>query len=527
MALALNTSDPLYPALTLLFCVDDDNTVKELRANVPCTVKPGVLLPNSVGAQSTTTPYGRSFRTMPGTSPYDFSKGVTFPEQLTNTNQPISVFIAFNRYNSDSSAQYFSCDMVGGSGPLVRMRPGGKLTSAVYPGVPTTGASTSGAITTAQNTVCLTRNAKGANSVFMYINGVIDPAFAGGLSNANNEFGVTDPPQKLSWIGGFPGYGWVSCDWVYVAIFVGTQLGAADVLRLHNSLTGNNNFALIAGGASQPLAFSGTVPAQSGTQGSAFAFSGPALSSYFSGGTPPYGYAVSSGTLPVGLSLSASTGVISGTPSAAGSATIVVRATDAAASPATADTNAFTITISAPTAPQIVTQPSNQTVTAPTTATFSVVATGGGLSYQWQRNTVAVPGATSASYTTPATSVSGGQANNGDSYRVVVSNAGGSVTSNAATLTVNAGVGGQVVSDVISNGSGTVLSNTPFSYSYFPGGRFGSLTGIAPREGTVTSDAGGRCTIGGLPSGSGILLLANRSTSASTDGVYYQAVMVA
>ena len=48
-----------------------------------------------------------------------------------------------------------------------------------------------------------------------------------------------------------------------------------------------------------------------------------------SGGTTPYSYAVTSGALPAGLSLNASTGLISGTPSATGASTFIVRATDA------------------------------------------------------------------------------------------------------------------------------------------------------------------------------------------------------
>src|SRR5205809_1062152 len=55
------------------------------------------------------------------------------------------------------------------------------------------------------------------------------------------------------------------------------------------------------------------------------------------------------------------------------------------------------------------------------------------LSYQWQKNATAISGATSASYTTPATT----SADNGAKFVVVVSNTAGSVTSNAATLTVN------------------------------------------------------------------------------------------
>ena len=86
-------------------------------------------------------------------------------------------------------------------------------------------------------------------------------------------------------------------------------------------------------------------------------------------------------------------------------------------------------------APSITTQPGSQTVTAGQTASFSVAATGTApLSYQWNKNGVAIPGATSSSYTTPATTSS----DNGAQFTVLVSNATGSVTSNAAILTVSA-----------------------------------------------------------------------------------------
>lgn len=85
-------------------------------------------------------------------------------------------------------------------------------------------------------------------------------------------------------------------------------------------------------------------------------------------------------------------------------------------------------------APAITTQPSNQTVGAGQTATFSVVATGTPpLSYQWQKGTSAIAGATSTTYTTPTTSLS----DSGSTFRAVVSNSAGTATSAAATLTVN------------------------------------------------------------------------------------------
>ena len=97
-----------------------------------------------------------------------------------------------------------------------------------------------------------------------------------------------------------------------------------------------------------------------------------------------------------------------------------------------------TLTVSAlAVAPSITSQPTNQTVTAGQTATFTVVATGTApLSYQWNKNGAAISGATSATYTTPATTSS----DSGAKFTVVVSNSAGSITSNAATLTVNGGV---------------------------------------------------------------------------------------
>lgn len=87
-------------------------------------------------------------------------------------------------------------------------------------------------------------------------------------------------------------------------------------------------------------------------------------------------------------------------------------------------------------APTISAQPANQTVSVGQTATFSVTASGNpSPTYQWQKNGSDISGASSASYTTPATTAS----DNGATFRVVVSNSAGSVTSNSATLTINSG----------------------------------------------------------------------------------------
>ena len=90
------------------------------------------------------------------------------------------------------------------------------------------------------------------------------------------------------------------------------------------------------------------------------------------------------------------------------------------------------------TAPSITTQPGNATVKAGETATFTIAASGTGLTYLWQidRNDgngwVNIDGATAASYTTSTVDISC----NGFKYQCVVSNSAGTDTSNTAVLTV-------------------------------------------------------------------------------------------
>jgi hypothetical protein len=81
----------------------------------------------------------------------------------------------------------------------------------------------------------------------------------------------------------------------------------------------------------------------------------------------------------------------------------------------------------------IATQPANQSVMVGQSATFSVTATGTApLAYQWQKNNANITGATAASYTTPPTIL----ADNGATFRAVVTSSAGIVQSNAAILTV-------------------------------------------------------------------------------------------
>lgn len=82
--------------------------------------------------------------------------------------------------------------------------------------------------------------------------------------------------------------------------------------------------------------------------------------------------------------------------------------------------------------PSIVTQPRAQSVTAGDYASFNVELRGSGsMSYQWQRDSVNIPGATSSTYMFRTT-----LADNGSRFRVLVQNSAGSVSSEQALLSV-------------------------------------------------------------------------------------------
>ncbi|HEV7523463.1 MAG TPA: hypothetical protein VGP92_00770, partial [Acidimicrobiia bacterium] len=88
-------------------------------------------------------------------------------------------------------------------------------------------------------------------------------------------------------------------------------------------------------------------------------------------------------------------------------------------------------------APTIVNQPSSIAALKGSPVSFTVAANGANtLSYQWRRNGINIPGATSTVLSLPAVSTGDNLAN----YSVVVTNGSGSVTSSNATLTV-VGVG--------------------------------------------------------------------------------------
>jgi pectate lyase/pectin methylesterase-like acyl-CoA thioesterase len=108
-----------------------------------------------------------------------------------------------------------------------------------------------------------------------------------------------------------------------------------------------------------------------------------------------------------------------------------------------------TLSVSSVVAPTVITtQPASQTVTEGQIVTFAVAAQGGSLTYQWKKGGADISGATSASLV-----LTGVQAEDQGAYSVVVTGTGGVVTSNNATLTVNARTVKTVFADTFAAGS--------------------------------------------------------------------------
>ncbi len=108
------------------------------------------------------------------------------------------------------------------------------------------------------------------------------------------------------------------------------------------------------------------------------------------GGTTPYTWSVTSGTLPAGLNLNASTGVISGTPTALANTTpLTFQASDSSSTQQTATVN-LTLTITA-TAPFTITTTSLPNGAVGMSYSQMLTATGGNVPYMWSITSGTLP----------------------------------------------------------------------------------------------------------------------------------------
>ena len=150
------------------------------------------------------------------------------------------------------------------------------------------------------------------------------------------------------------------------------------------------------------------------------------------------------GDIPPGITISGLSGdtvnaqalAFTGTPTAAGEYVMSIRAWRGQNKTELGGTPTFTYTINVTAAadepPTITTQPAPQTVSVGASVSFSVEAAGDPApTFQWQKDGADIGGATSATFTIASATLADVGA-----YAVVVTNAGGSVTSTGAMLTV-------------------------------------------------------------------------------------------
>jgi hypothetical protein len=148
--------------------------------------------------------------------------------------------------------------------------------------------------------------------------------------------------------------------------------------------------------------------------------------------------------------------------------------------------------------PGIVSQPASVRVSVGQTATFTVSVFGTApQSIQWQKNNVPISGATGTSYTTPATTI----ADNGATFRALVSNSVGSVTSASASLTVTVTGVTQTLAPptITAPANGATLSGTSATISWNSAAgaawyivRCEDLTGTTPPDARNSWSGSGR-----------------------------------
>jgi len=118
-------------------------------------------------------------------------------------------------------------------------------------------------------------------------------------------------------------------------------------------------------------------------------------------------------------------------------------------------------------APAITGQPATTSATEGATTTFGVAASGSALRYQWTRDGVAIAGATTASYTTPALAL----ADSGAAFAVVVYNGAGVAFSSPAVLTVTPAAAVTAATLVSVSSAGVVSNNRSTTPSISADGR--------------------------------------------------------
>ncbi|WP_267112368.1 putative Ig domain-containing protein [Xanthomonas sacchari] len=338
---------------------------------------------------------------------------------------------------------------------------------------------------------------------FTFVVGVTDAGSFGGshaytLSIASPTLAITPPTlpaaainasysQALSTSGGTAPYSYVLNAGTLPS---GMSLSAGGVLSGTPTTAGNFAFTVgvtDANAFTAAQAFTLTVASPTltlsppalpaGTAGSAYS---QALSA--TGGTAPYSYSLATGALPAGMSLSAA-GVLSGTPTQAGSFVFTATVTDSTAGVPGQASRSYTLSIAAPTLTPG--QPTLPAGTAGAAYNQTLSTSGGTAPYSYSVVSGALP--TGLSLTTAGVLSGTPSAAGSFAFSIKVSDANGFSATQAYTLTIASAV----PAPVAANDTGATLVDTALTLAV-TGNDTGSIDSIAiataPSHGTATVD---------------------------------------
>ena len=214
-----------------------------------------------------------------------------------------------------------------------------------------------------------------------------------------------------------------------------------------------------------------------------------------SGGTPPYTWSLSAGSLSAGLALSTS-GVISGTPTTAGSSTFSVQAADSGGQKAS---QSFSLSIAAATAPLSITTTSLANGTVGTVYSAALTASGGVQPCTWTLASGQLPAGLTLSASglisgTPTTAAS-------STFTLQVVDSSGQKASQSYTVSI---AGNSTSDSIITNSLSLAYIQQPYSAALTASG------GTAPYAWSVTS--------GSLPSGLGLNSTTGQLSGTPTQG---------
>ncbi|GEM_PF-3878918 len=275
-----------------------------------------------------------------------------------------------------------------------------------------------------------------------------------------------------------------------------------------------------------------------------------------SGGTTPYVWSISAGALPTGLSLAASTGIISGTPTTAGTSNFTIKVTDAVAATAT---KALAITVNGgDNNPLGITTTSLSDGTVGSAYSATVSATGGTTPYSWSISAGSLPNGLSLAAATGIISGTPTVANT-FSFTVKVTDSVAATATKALTLKINPADNGPLGITTTSLPDGTAGSSysatvnatggtTPYVWSISAGAlppglnlnsSSGAISGTPTSAGTynftakVTDAAAGTATkslsitINGRDNGGSSPVISTDSLPGGKVGVSYSVTLAA